>query len=68
MHLQWNLYCVCAIISVSYSFASSVQSVEESEGQRAYDMATEVYMSSFDRSKPPDEVIISSEPHSSKCF
>lgn len=43
-----------------------MQSVEESEGQRAYDMATEVYMSSFDRSKPPDEVIISSESRSSK--
>lgn len=37
------------------TITSSWQSVEESEGQRAYDIATEVYMSSFDRSKPPDE-------------
>lgn len=33
-----------------------LQSVEEAECHRAYDSATEVYMSSFDRSKPPEEV------------
>lgn len=33
-----------------------LQSVEESECRRAYDLATEVYMSTFDRSKPPEEV------------
>jgi hypothetical protein len=32
------------------------QSVEEAECRRAYDTATEIYMSSFDRSKPPEEV------------
>lgn len=33
-----------------------LQSVEEAENQKAFDSATEVYMSSFDRSKPPEEV------------
>lgn len=33
-----------------------LQSVEEAECQRAYDLASEVYMASFDRSKPPEEV------------
>lgn len=33
-----------------------LQSVEEAECHRAYDCAAEVYMSSFDRSKPPEEV------------
>ncbi|KAI5657193.1 hypothetical protein M9H77_25986 [Catharanthus roseus] len=40
------------------TITSSWQSVEEAEGQRAYDMAAEVYMSSFDRSKPPEEVAL----------
>ncbi|KAJ6426160.1 hypothetical protein OIU84_026693 [Salix udensis] len=35
---------------------SDLESVEEAECRRAYDTATEVYMSSFDRSKPPEEV------------
>lgn len=33
-----------------------LQSVEEAECRRAYELATEVYMSSFDRTKPPEEV------------
>ncbi|CAL1372839.1 unnamed protein product [Linum trigynum] len=37
------------------TIASSWQSVEEAECRRAYDAATETYMSSFDRSKPPEE-------------
>ena len=32
------------------------QSVEEAECRKAYDSATESYMSNFDRSKPPEEV------------
>jgi hypothetical protein len=40
-----------------YSFNIIVlQSVEEAECRRAFDSATEVYKSSFDRSKPPEEV------------
>ncbi|KAK4723657.1 hypothetical protein R3W88_026436 [Solanum pinnatisectum] len=37
------------------TITSSWQSVEEAECQRAYDSAAERYMSSFDRSKPPEE-------------
>ncbi|XP_049401525.1 uncharacterized protein LOC125865375 [Solanum stenotomum] len=37
------------------TITSSWQSVEEAECQRAYDLAAERYMSSFDRSKPPEE-------------
>ncbi|KNA17107.1 hypothetical protein SOVF_083190 [Spinacia oleracea] len=37
------------------TITSSWQSVEESECRRAYDSATEEYMSSFDRSKPAEE-------------
>ncbi|KAJ6769899.1 GUANYLATE BINDING PROTEIN [Salix purpurea] len=40
------------------TISSSWQSVEEAECRRAYDTATEVYMSSFDRSKPPEEVVL----------
>ncbi|KAF7803401.1 guanylate-binding protein 1-like [Senna tora] len=40
------------------TISSSWQSVEEAECRRAYDCATEVYMSSFDRSKPPEEVAL----------
>ncbi|OVA11104.1 Guanylate-binding protein [Macleaya cordata] len=40
------------------TISSSWQSVEEAECRRAYDAASEVYMSSFDRSKPPDEVTL----------
>lgn len=40
------------------TITSSWQSVEESECRRAYDSATEEYMSSFDRSKPPDEAAL----------
>ncbi|THG12325.1 hypothetical protein TEA_001512 [Camellia sinensis var. sinensis] len=36
----------------------SRESVEEAECQRAYDLATEVYMSGFDRSKPPEEAAL----------
>ncbi|CAN1807112.1 Guanylate-binding protein 3 [Linum perenne] len=37
------------------TIASSWQSVEEAECRRAYDAATETYMATFDRSKPPEE-------------
>ncbi|EPS69202.1 hypothetical protein M569_05564, partial [Genlisea aurea] len=37
---------------------SSWQSVEEAECQRAFELATEEYMSSFDRSKPPEEAAL----------
>ncbi|KAK3438457.1 hypothetical protein EUGRSUZ_C03068 [Eucalyptus grandis] len=37
------------------TISSSWQSVEEAECRKAYDSATEVYMSTFDRSKPPEE-------------
>lgn len=40
------------------TISSSWQSVEEAECHRAYDSATEIYMSSFDRSKPPEEVAL----------
>ncbi|KAL2931698.1 Guanylate-binding protein 2 [Bienertia sinuspersici] len=40
------------------TITSSWQSVEESECRRAYDSATEEYMSSFDRSKPPEEAAL----------
>lgn len=33
-----------------------LQSVEEAECRTAYDSAAEVYMSAFDRLKPPEEV------------
>ncbi|XP_023003111.1 guanylate-binding protein 1-like [Cucurbita maxima] len=37
------------------TITSSWQSVEEAECRRAYDHAAEVYMSTFDRTKPPEE-------------
>ncbi|KAK4345063.1 hypothetical protein RND71_035239 [Anisodus tanguticus] len=37
------------------TITSSWQSVEEAECQRAYDLAADRYMASFDRSKPPEE-------------
>ncbi|KAI8525565.1 hypothetical protein RHMOL_Rhmol13G0240300 [Rhododendron molle] len=40
------------------TITSSWQSVEEAECQRAYDLASEVYMASFDRSKPPEEAAL----------
>ncbi|KAL3522365.1 hypothetical protein ACH5RR_015199 [Cinchona calisaya] len=40
------------------TITSSWQSVEEAECQRAFDLATEVYMSSFNRSKPPEEAAL----------
>ncbi|XP_073287584.1 uncharacterized protein [Primulina huaijiensis] len=40
------------------TITSSWQSVEEAECQRAYELATEIYMSSFDRAKPPEEVAL----------
>ncbi|KAE9461870.1 hypothetical protein C3L33_06201, partial [Rhododendron williamsianum] len=40
------------------TITSSWQSVEEAECQRAYDLACEVYMASFDRSKPPEEAAL----------
>ncbi|XP_073119301.1 uncharacterized protein [Henckelia pumila] len=40
------------------TITSSWQSVEEAECQRAYELATEVYMSAFDRAKPPEEVAL----------
>ncbi|KAK3207077.1 hypothetical protein Dsin_021123 [Dipteronia sinensis] len=38
------------------TISSSWQSVEEAECRKAYDSATEIYMSNFDRSKQPEEV------------
>ncbi|XP_078431516.1 guanylate-binding family protein [Wolffia australiana] len=43
------------------TISSSWQSVEETECRKAYEQATEVYMSSFDRSKPPDEAFLREE-------
>ncbi|XP_044461707.1 guanylate-binding protein 3-like isoform X2 [Mangifera indica] len=40
------------------TISSSWQSVEEAECRKAYDSATEFYMSTFDRSKPPEEVAL----------
>ncbi|KAK1321860.1 hypothetical protein QJS10_CPA03g00077 [Acorus calamus] len=40
------------------TISSSWQSVEEAECRRAFDIASEVYMASFDRSKPPEEIIL----------
>ncbi|KAJ7968616.1 Guanylate-binding protein like [Quillaja saponaria] len=40
------------------TISSSWQSVEEAECRRAYDSATEIYMSTFDRSKPPEEAAL----------
>ncbi|KAI3681073.1 hypothetical protein L6452_35855 [Arctium lappa] len=40
------------------TITSSWQSVEETECQRALEYATEVYKSSFDRSRPPEEAAI----------
>ncbi|KAL8468121.1 hypothetical protein ACS0TY_031380 [Phlomoides rotata] len=40
------------------TITSSWQSVEESECQRAYELGTELYMSSFDRAKPPEEAAL----------
>ncbi|KAL1809059.1 hypothetical protein ACET3Z_026049 [Daucus carota] len=40
------------------TITSSWQSVEEAECQRAYDIAAEVYMSTFARSKPPEEAAL----------
>ena len=38
------------------TISSSWQSVEETECRKAYEIATDLYMSLFDRSKPPEEV------------
>ncbi|KAK2642351.1 hypothetical protein Ddye_024114 [Dipteronia dyeriana] len=40
------------------TISSSWQSVEEAECQKAYDSATEIYMSNFNRSKQPEEVAL----------
>ncbi|XP_057764426.1 uncharacterized protein LOC130985457 [Salvia miltiorrhiza] len=40
------------------TITSSWQSVEEAECQRAYELSTEMYMSAFDRSKPPEEAAL----------
>ncbi|CAH9137874.1 unnamed protein product [Cuscuta epithymum] len=40
------------------TITSSWQSVEEAECQRAYDLAAEAYMSSFNRSTPPEEAAL----------
>ncbi|RDX69075.1 Guanylate-binding protein 6, partial [Mucuna pruriens] len=40
------------------TISSSWQSVEEAECRKAYDSAAEIYMSSFDRTKPPEEVAL----------
>ncbi|KAK8958629.1 hypothetical protein KSP40_PGU011139 [Platanthera guangdongensis] len=43
------------------TISSSWQSVEEAECRRAHDSATEVYLASFDRTKPADEGILRRE-------
>ncbi|KAF6155917.1 hypothetical protein GIB67_039248 [Kingdonia uniflora] len=53
---SWQVFRI-PVPSLSCHF-DLLQSVEEAECRRAYDSASEVYMSSFDRSKPPDEVTI----------
>lgn len=40
------------------TITSSWQNVEEAECRRAYDLAAELYMSSFDRSKAPEEAAL----------
>lgn len=40
------------------TISSSWQSIEESECQRALDRATAIYVSAFDRTKPPQEVFL----------
>ncbi|KAL6567382.1 hypothetical protein OROGR_001050 [Orobanche gracilis] len=40
------------------SLYSKLFSVEEAECQRAYELGTELYMSAFDRSKPPEEAAL----------
>ncbi|XWS18445.1 hypothetical protein CRYUN_Cryun32bG0044300 [Craigia yunnanensis] len=40
------------------TISSSWQSVEEAECRRAYDSAAEIYMSTFDHTKPPEEVAL----------
>ncbi|KAE9597202.1 hypothetical protein Lal_00007593 [Lupinus albus] len=40
------------------TISSSWQSVEEAECHKAYDSSTEVYISSFDHSKPPEEAAL----------
>ncbi|MBA0748720.1 hypothetical protein Gogos_002711 [Gossypium gossypioides] len=40
------------------TISSSWQSVEEAECRRAYDSASEIYMSTFDRTKSPEEAVL----------
>lgn len=40
------------------TISSSWENVEEAECRKAFDSATEVYMSTFDRSKPAEEVVL----------
>lgn len=46
------------MVRATFNFLISVhlQSVEEAECRRAYNSATAAYMSSFDRTKPAEEV------------
>ncbi|KVH97443.1 Guanylate-binding protein, C-terminal [Cynara cardunculus var. scolymus] len=48
--LRWHF-----VNEVSVSSIFHLQSVEEAECERAYDSATELYVSIFDRTKPPEE-------------
>lgn len=50
------IVCASNLLDNFLVVSTVLQSVEEAECQRAYDLATNVYMSSFDRSKPPEEV------------
>ncbi|XP_058107096.1 uncharacterized protein LOC131250797 isoform X1 [Magnolia sinica] len=43
------------------TISSSWQSVEEAECRSAYETATDVYMASFDRTKPPEEGVLREE-------
>lgn len=48
--------CLTFLFAQYWFYFVCLQSVEEAECHRAYDSATDVYMSSFDRSTPPEEV------------
>lgn len=48
--------CLTFLFAQYWFYFVCLQSVEEAECHRAYDSATDVYMSSFDRSSPPEEV------------
>jgi len=58
VNISWNKN-VLSLNFLSYVVVD-LQSVEEAECRKAYDSAAEIYVSSFDRTKPPEEVSYSS--------